>query len=155
MKRSADGSGGAEIGRLRQRIEQWRKTRRTRGPMPAALWAEAIALARKEGLYATARELHVDYGTLKWRLERSPEQKVAPKAATKPAGKPARAPNATVQQTGRPTFVDVAPAFGLSSTSGASVELVRRDGAKLTIRLTAGESLDVVGLVREFWGARS
>src|SRR5439155_5077642 len=54
----------------RRRIARWRETRTHRGaPMPAALWAAAVALARQHGLYTTARTLRIDYGSLKKRLD--------------------------------------------------------------------------------------
>ncbi len=56
--------------KTRRRIARWRERRPYRGAaMPAALWAAAIALARHHGLYTTARTLHVDYGSLKKRLD--------------------------------------------------------------------------------------
>ena len=56
--------------KTRRRITRWRETRTHRGaPMPATLWAAAIALARQHGLYTTARALRVDYGSLKKRLD--------------------------------------------------------------------------------------
>lgn len=132
--------------------------------MPAPLWAEAVALARKQGLYITARGLHIDYGTLKWRLEHSPERTAGPKPAPAerpaPGGKPASgakpAPGAKLaaKAVERPQFVELAPPLTFPAGAGARVEVVRRDGAKLAIQLRAGEALDVVGLVREFWGTR-
>lgn len=54
----------------RRRIARWRETRTHRGaPMPAALWAAAVAFAQQDGLYRTARRLRVDYGTLKKRMD--------------------------------------------------------------------------------------
>ena len=58
------------IERVRQRFERWRATRRPhrRSPIPPALWAAAIAVARQHGLCPTARTLHLDYTALKKRL---------------------------------------------------------------------------------------
>jgi hypothetical protein len=51
------------LDKTRREISRWRATRPYRGvPMPAALWAAAVTLARRHGLYTTARTLHVDYG---------------------------------------------------------------------------------------------
>ena len=45
------------IERVRQRFERWRATRRPhrRSPIPPALWAAAITVARQHGLCPTAR----------------------------------------------------------------------------------------------------
>src|ERR1700693_5174445 len=55
---------------VRGRLDRWRRTRaHARSPIPKALWADAVALARQQGLYRTARALHLDYGGLKAHLE--------------------------------------------------------------------------------------
>ena len=59
-----------DLTRMRRRLDHWRRTRdHPRSPMPKALWAKAVALARQEGLYRTARALHLDYGGLKAHVE--------------------------------------------------------------------------------------
>jgi hypothetical protein len=71
---------------VRRRLDRWRRTRaHPRSPIPTALWAKAVALAREQGLYRTARALHLDYGGLKAQVE----------AADARGG------------AGRPTFVEV------------------------------------------------
>ena len=58
--------------RVRRRFERWRQTRTPRrSPIPDALWATAVALARQHGLYATSRLLRLDYTALKKRLPAS------------------------------------------------------------------------------------
>ena len=58
------------MARVRQRLDQWRRTRaHPRSPIPKSLWASAVALARQQGLYQTARALHLDYGGLKEHVE--------------------------------------------------------------------------------------
>lgn len=55
---------------VRRRVDRWRGTRaHARSPMPAALWAAAVALVRQHGVYRTARGLRINYGTLKQRVE--------------------------------------------------------------------------------------
>ena len=56
--------------RIRQRLERWRRTRaHPRAPIPERIWADAVALARQQGLYQTARALPIHYGALKQHLE--------------------------------------------------------------------------------------
>jgi len=58
------------MARVRQRLDQWRRTRaHPRSPIPQALWTNAVALARQQGLYQTARALRLDYGGLKEHVE--------------------------------------------------------------------------------------
>jgi hypothetical protein len=59
-----------DMARVRQRLDRWRQTRaHPRSPIPNALWANAVALARQQGLYRTARALRLDYGGLKAHVE--------------------------------------------------------------------------------------
>ena len=46
--------------------------------IPAELWSAAVAVARKEGLNRTARELHVAWDDLKRRMEEASPKPVLP-----------------------------------------------------------------------------
>ena len=75
--------------KVRGRLERWRRGRVSRrSPIPAALWAAAVTVARRHGLYPTARTLHLDYTSLKKHLQSADER--APALAS-------------------PTFVELAP----------------------------------------------
>ena len=51
---------------VRRRLERWRRTRAyLRAPIPDSIWADAVALARQDGVYETARALPIHYGALK------------------------------------------------------------------------------------------
>jgi len=118
---------------VRKRIERWRKTREKRTAMPEELWDAAVALAMKHGAYSTAQGLTINYERLKARLDRqSPKKRRAAKSG-RSAG-----------------FVEL-DGTRLAGASGAVVELSRADGTKLTIRMPAGEVLDVAGLATVFW----
>ena len=62
---AADIEEAREIGRVRARFEQWRKTRSRKSPIPEELWSMAIQVARRKGVGRTAQELHLDGGKLK------------------------------------------------------------------------------------------
>jgi hypothetical protein len=67
---STTGPRRLDLGRVRRRLDRWRQTRaHPRSPIPTVLWASAVAVARQEGLYRTARALHLDYGGLKTHVE--------------------------------------------------------------------------------------
>jgi hypothetical protein len=132
-------TGKTDAGRvaaLCRRIEDWRRTRQGLAWMPEDLWAEAVSLARSEGAYAVARDLQLSYGTLRKRLER----------ATRP-GRPRRSSAAPRG------FVEVGGGelLGSLAAGGSVIELMRSDGAKLVVRLSGTEALDVVALSEAFF----
>ena len=115
--------------KTRRHIARWRETRTHRGaPMPAVLWAAAIALARQHGLAATARALPIDYGSLKKRLD-------AAGAERGPA----------------PVFVELPPAPppGLGP---CVIDLEGRRGRRLRIEVTGVTVADLVTLTQVAWG---
>ena len=113
----------------RRRITRWRETRTHRGaPMPAALWTAAIALARQHGLYTTARTLHVDYGSLKKRLD---------------AAGAGRVPT--------PAFIEL-PAARPSGLGPCVIDLEGRRGRRLRIEVTGVTVADLVTLTQVAWG---
>ena len=113
----------------RRRIMRWRETRTHRGaPMPAPLWAAAIALARQHGLYTTARALHLDYGSLKKRLDRAG------------AG---RGPS--------PAFVEL-PGARPTGLGPCVIDLESPRGRRLRIEVTGVTVADLVTLTQGAWG---
>ena len=118
---------------VRAKIEEWRRRRTRRTRMPEPLWAAAVAVAREHGVYAASRDLGVRYESLRARMGTGHGKSA-----------PSKGPAA-------PTFVEIGGALPFGGTAGSSVEVTGSDGAKLAIRLGGGETLDVVGLVREFW----
>ena len=120
-----------DVNRLRSRIERWRRTRHKRSPMPAELWKEAVSLARTHGVYQIASELRLGYESLRKRVAVAAED-----GRDGPCG-----------------FVEVegAQLVGAFESARTAVELSDSDGAKLVIRLSDREELNIVGLAEAFW----
>ncbi|RLB55675.1 MAG: hypothetical protein DRI90_19275 [Deltaproteobacteria bacterium] len=139
MKRTQKRALPAGVKELRGRIEQWRRTRKGRSRMPEPLWDGAVAFARVHGVYGISQALRVSYDSLKTRLTR------APKAEARRQGSAVAA-----------DFVELAAVSPLMAppATGTVVELVERNGAKLTISLAAGTPLDVAALMRGFRSRR-
>src|SRR6266851_1934389 len=113
----------------RRRITRWRETRTHRGaPMPATLWAAAIALARQHGLSTTARALHLDYGSLKKRLD---------------AAGAGRVPS--------PAFVEL-PAVRPSGLGPCVIDLEAPRGGRMRIEVAGVTVADLVMLTQVAWG---
>ena len=122
----------AGVKRLRQRIERWRRARWGRRAMPPELWAEAIRLAEVGRTHAVARALGINSQRLKQRMQQA--RRRAPVAPADP-------------------FVELSGAELLGASlpaAGAVVELLDRQGERLTVRLPAGAVLDVGRLLSEF-----
>ena len=113
----------------RRRIARWRETRTHRGaPMPAALWAAAVALARQHGLYTTARTLRIDYGSLKKRLD---------------TASPGRVPT--------PAFVELPTAARPSELGPCVIDLAASRDRRLRIEVTGVTMADLVLLTQAAW----
>ncbi len=124
----------ADVDGLRRRIDEWRRTRTRRSPMPGQLWEGAVALARAHGVYPIVRALGVNYDSLKRRVVTRTRGGRRGEAA---AG----------------SFVELRPSvpFDLPRPAAAVVELSNRSGDKLAIHLSQASDIDVMHLAAAFW----
>ncbi len=120
---------------VRREFTIWRRTRPLRSPIPAPLWALAVAHAREAGVHATARRLRLNYYALK--------QRVA--AAGRPGASAA------------PTFVELVPAGRAPASAVAEcvIELADARGATMRISLKSPAPPDLAALSRAFWSPRA
>jgi hypothetical protein len=58
-----------DLEQLRQRLQEFRRVRTTRGALPEQLWQEAAQAARRHGVNVTAKVLGLAYSGLKMRME--------------------------------------------------------------------------------------
>ena len=128
-------AGSGRVKQVRGRIEQWRRTRAKRSPMPEPLWDAAVRLARADGIYPIARALAVNYQTLKCRVALA-------------SNGSSRSPAGFVELTPMPEN----PAHAAESVSGGEtvLELSSGGGATLTIHFPAERELDVERLAEAF-----
>ena len=94
--------------------------------MPAALWSAAVALARRHGLYTTARTLRIDYGSLKKRL------------------------NAVSCHDSSPAFVEL-PAVAQPGLGPCVIEVEAPQGGRMRIEVTGVTVTDLVTLAQGAW----
>jgi len=116
------------IEEAKARFGEWRQNRRGKARIPAELWLAAVAVARKEGLNRTARELRVAWDDLKRRME------AASAASPKPA---------------LPAFVELVTPRA-PSLPECTIELEGRRG-KLRIQLKNVPASYPATLSRELW----
>jgi hypothetical protein len=132
-----------EIQALRRRVELWRRTRRTKSPMPSELWGAAVAATRVHGVSQVARGAGIGYQGLSQRL-----------------GSEGSSPQPEIR-TPSSRFVELEPMTSMGGLiavppEGAVVELRDGHGLQMTVRLGRGgrEVLDVSALVSSLWHRR-
>jgi hypothetical protein len=119
-----------EVRAVHHQFEQWRRTREAGARIPDRLWASAVAVARRHGVYRTARMLHLEARKLKHLV-----------TAVSPAS---RVPAA-------PAFVELlAPAAAGSGECTVEVEGPR--GGRLRVQLRGAPVPDLMALTRIVWG---
>jgi hypothetical protein len=117
-----------EFGALRRRLTQWRATRPyLRAAMPEPLWAEAVLLAQRHGVFETARVLGLGYDGLKRRVSR-PASSAVPE----------------------PTFVEL-PLASSSSVVTWVLEFRGPDGRVLRVQVPPMPVSDLMVLGRAVW----
>jgi hypothetical protein len=124
----------AEIQELSRQIEQWRSTRVHRMPMPDPLWTLATNLARQYGVARVARFLHLDYYSLKERIQSPARHEVA------------------ARESG-PTLIEL-PHLTATPVSECSIELEHPRGSKMRIHVKGAALPDIAALTRTFWSMK-
>ena len=145
----------SELAELGRRLREFREAHVPRPRLPEELWSVAAAVARQEGLYRTARTLHLDYATLKRRV------KMAPASASRNSRSTALRNRSNASRNSRTETIKrrSAPAAFVELLSGAIaadclIELEGAGGGRLRLRrkLTAAE---VMSLVRDWQAGTS
>ena len=118
---------------LRRRLARWRQTRpHQRAPIPAAVWAAAVVVARQHGLSQTARALPISYGALKAHVARA---------------------HRADQETQRPSFVELTP-VPARPVSECVIELDAPRGTT-RVRVSGLAVADLVALTRALGGSEA
>ena len=121
--------------RLYRRFQRWRSAHTGRLPIPERLWAAATELAREHGVFPTAKDLRLEYGKLKQRVEEAvPAAKVRAAVSRRTRSRPRP-----------PRFVEL-----LAPRPGGSPECrVELEGPRGRMRV------DFKGIARAEWVALS
>ena len=127
----------AEIEALTSRLEAYRTSPRKERCLPKSLWTQAAKLARRYGVSRVQRALRLNYYDLKQRVEELPE--------------PIRPPAGSARKPPRPAFVELGVPPSLVGAA-TILEVEDRTGRKLTVRLAAEHSGELVALARAVWG---
>jgi hypothetical protein len=119
--------------RTRRRFKHWRRTRKGGSPIPAALWASAVELAKDYGLNKTTQALRLDYNALKKRLESASHH------------------SSSGENAGSAFFELVPPSPALFPE--CLIELENPHGAKMRVHVKGANIPDLAALSSAFWNA--
>jgi hypothetical protein len=126
-----------EVSRLRERLDEWRKSHDRGTAFPEKVWRSAGRLARRHGVHATARALGLEYNKLKR----------ASGGITDGGGRKEKLAIAKPVK-----FVELTGALA-GSPSGARLSLHGPDGQRLQLEMSPGTAAEVVlQLCRSGWG---
>jgi len=126
MKR---GALATEIVGAQEEFKKWRSARTKGSRIPEALWASAVRLAAKHGIFRVARALHLDYGVLKKRLSRQSDKHSL--------------------QASPPLFFEL-DMSRQASVAECTIEMENRSGSKMKIHVKGEGGVDVVRLSEAF-----
>jgi hypothetical protein len=117
---------------VQRELEAWRRTRKHRDRIPETLWKAMARLAGSYGVSRVAQAMRVEYPALKRRVHLVSSGKAASPG---------------------PSFVEVQMAAP-APLPGCVLELEKRSGERMTLRLAQSTGADLVALVETFWRAR-
>ncbi|MGA7414164.1 MAG: hypothetical protein WBW33_27075 [Bryobacteraceae bacterium] len=120
----------ADLERVRQRFEEWRRTHPERARISDSLWAAAVKAAGSHGVCRTAKALRVDYYSLKERLEQA---------------------SAGAQGLSQGNFLELSP-LAPASLGECTVEWEDAAGSTMRVHLKGFPAPDLAALGRSFWG---
>jgi hypothetical protein len=132
MMTETETSAAKRLEAARREVEGWRKGRAKMGPMPSALWAEAISLAKELGVGTVARAFDMNHGALARRVD-----------PAKAALRPKQTKRLALSQ-----FVELPRAPLVAAPNSTVIELTSAAGDRLTVRVS--QSLDIGALVANF-----
>jgi hypothetical protein len=119
-----------ELKELSRRINLWRRDPSRGRRMPEFLWALAVHLARQHSVHRVARCLHLDYYSLKRRMQGAAE---------------------TACAEANPTFIEL-PAFSSGGMPECNIEVEHPRGARMRIHVKGTALPDLASITRAFFG---
>ena len=116
---------------VQTRFDHWRKTRQKREAIPDELWSAAVLLTEEFGLYQVSKQLKLNHTSLKKRV-----------------GLPSSKNYPTIKSS---SFIEI-PVVATGNSEPCQVDIRRKDGSQMQIRLFHGNGTDLSALVRAFTG---
>ena len=124
---------GQSLSEVKEQFKTWRKSRKSLRPIPAQLWAAAVDLTAKHSISQIAKELVLDYSTLKKRA-----------AVKKNAGAASMSPSGFIE-------VNLEPPAAVAE---CIVEMQDIAGAKMRMHFRGRPDFDLLELAKAFWSKK-
>jgi hypothetical protein len=123
-----------DVEQTKQRLQEWRKNKKHREPIPEELWQLAVELSSRFGISQVARELKLNFMALKKRVTGKTGQR-------------------KIEIDKGDSFVEIKMLPGESPVpvnSSCVMELTRVDGSNLKIYSAVGGRIDIVKICEQF-----
>jgi len=117
--------------KVQGQFSNWRKTRKSRGPIPEALWDAAISLAGSYSVHQISKGLRLNHTAVKDRVEISR--------------------NIIIEEAPQTTFVELPPLNQPMSIEEFRLDLENKAGAKMKIHVKGHTDIDLLALTQTFW----
>ncbi len=136
---ASDAGQASDLVRMRQRLDDWRGGHKPGVAFPPKLWSAAGRVARRHGMYVTARALNLEYNKLK-RISGGVIAPVARKARVPSTPKPVK-------------FIELTGVLA-TSPGGCRVSLQGPGGQRLQLEMAPSAATEMVlQLCRSGWSA--
>ena len=142
MARAASGTIGQarDLARMRQRLDDWRGSHKRGVAFPPKLWSAAGRVARRHGVFRTARALGLEYNKLKGMSGVIARAPVPSKTKARSIPKPVK-------------FIELRGALP-ASPSGCRLSLQDGNGQRLQLEMVPSAATEMVlQLCRSGWSA--
>jgi hypothetical protein len=126
------------LDQVKQQFEEWRKIKKGRERIPEKLWDAAVSLSDEYPISRIARELRLNYSTLKSRIIEKEENTTIEDEF------------GIIKKVADPAFIELdfnRPAF----VSGCVVEMQNSSGAKMRMCFKGKTDFDLLELGKAFW----
>lgn len=127
MSRFVCGQDIQQLGQLKKRFVNWRRTRKVKTAIPSRLWNSAAKIAMQCGLSRTAKALGLNYYDLKKRID---SFAITPSSA--------------------PAFIELSTAV-VGATPECIIECENKDGAKMRVQIKGANMPDLNAIAAAFW----
>jgi hypothetical protein len=114
------------------KFEHWRRTRKSRKPIPKKLWNDAVILSKEISINKVAKALRLNYTALRDRVHGANSKE-------------------SIEKPSASSFIEIDFSNSVSTTSECIVEMEKKCGAKMRMCFRGKTDFDPLSLSKAFW----